>query len=888
MRVHAGGGADGGPAERRLLVAVKLAVAKARYAASVLGAHARAREGRAVGWREGARLRLSGERKLVVLVGVHALATLVTWQHFFLMKFQVQKDKVPDGANMYRWKTLVPPLEFGAMHAILLQMALLPLTMCRHTTALLASVPSVAKLVPFERTLAMHIHVGYVMIAIVALATVLFFVFFGQLCRDQLSGVEPSPKGVHTFCEKMTSEIMCTGYGILAALLVVGTTSYLRHRLPYEVFYVAHHLVFVMFALAIAHTIDDEARAGKERSQTFKWFAGSLALYFADRMFVILGTEACEVAEWKALGDKKQGSRVLILRLRRPAHFAFRSGQYVSLNVPDSKDMQWHPYSIASAPSEPTVDFFIDVVDGGWTDRLWQAARDGPSASDAPTIRMQGPFGSALAGLDEYKHIIAVGSGTGAVPMFSLLKTTYRALLSINPETHYRAVSELDDATRAFAAAISGRRAPLAVLLARLAARAWYMVKGDLKAHAKDVKNRLRTSGRRKSASWRSTSALDRTVDVSARAFASSDYGMAVLQLVQLKFRLSRLEKGGTDSPTFRELERRRRAAEKASSVKVWLLVLPLVEFAAAALGLSWSVLHEQESAAIVTRGMQDVLFGTNMVCLVGAAIWWFAAVSVRTEYWWADLLIGAASVQSSLWWRGSGSWGKMDGVQRLAMVALALYRAGRLWGFASHPTDAFTEAMRANRSLAAALPVDTFKLVFLFRSAAFAEHVWPELDAQWCRLERAWGKYANRASEIAVYVTDRDEAARERLLQMARGTSLYESGALRFGRCAIPGVCNQALLERVLRDKLTGGNIPSSTSTLVTFCGGPQLGGVLHRSAAEARSAVCLIEAESRHTLAFEQENYGGVGGRARAAPSAAHRPEKEAFGMPEEASAQ
>ena len=33
--------------------------------------------------------------------------------------------------------------------------------------------------------------------------------------------------------------------------------------------------------------------------------------------------------------------------------------------------------------------------------------------------------------------------------MFSLLKNTYRALLSINPETHYRAVSELDDATRA-------------------------------------------------------------------------------------------------------------------------------------------------------------------------------------------------------------------------------------------------------------------------------------------------------------------------------------------------------------------------------------------------------------------------------------------------------
>lgn len=49
---------------------------------------------------------------------------------------------------------------------------------------------------------------------------------------------------------------MCTGYGILATLLLVAVTSYKRDSIRYEVFYVVHHLVFVMFALAIAHTLD--------------------------------------------------------------------------------------------------------------------------------------------------------------------------------------------------------------------------------------------------------------------------------------------------------------------------------------------------------------------------------------------------------------------------------------------------------------------------------------------------------------------------------------------------------------------------------------------------------------------------------------------------------
>ena len=51
--------------------------------------------------------------------------------------------------------------------------------------------------------------------------------FFGILCSG----------GEEEFCDKFTQEIMITGYLIISFLIIIGSTSYLRHKIPYEVFY---------------------------------------------------------------------------------------------------------------------------------------------------------------------------------------------------------------------------------------------------------------------------------------------------------------------------------------------------------------------------------------------------------------------------------------------------------------------------------------------------------------------------------------------------------------------------------------------------------------------------------------------------------------------------
>jgi hypothetical protein len=69
--------------------------------------------------------------------------------HFGLLKFQSQSSQVPEAAPFYTWKIGVPTFEFGTMHAILYQLAILPLTMCRLLIANLSDT-FVSRIIPFD------------------------------------------------------------------------------------------------------------------------------------------------------------------------------------------------------------------------------------------------------------------------------------------------------------------------------------------------------------------------------------------------------------------------------------------------------------------------------------------------------------------------------------------------------------------------------------------------------------------------------------------------------------------------------------------------------------------------------------------------------------------
>ena len=160
---------------------------------------------------------LYSERKMILLACTHFVATMVIWgesltyclvqlrsvrmrslltssllcwpaahnhsAHFALIKFQQQENAVPEGAPRYWAKRLIPPIEFGSMHAILFQMALIPFTMSRYSIASFSN-SKLNKYLPLDKALRIHIHLGYTMVSIVFSATIVFFIFFGLSCAE--------------------------------------------------------------------------------------------------------------------------------------------------------------------------------------------------------------------------------------------------------------------------------------------------------------------------------------------------------------------------------------------------------------------------------------------------------------------------------------------------------------------------------------------------------------------------------------------------------------------------------------------------------------------------------------------------------------------------------
>jgi predicted ferric reductase len=757
-------------------------------------------------------------RRLIMLGLAHAMATMVVWAHFFYTKYRKQEASVPDGANLYWWKRLVPPLEFGAMHAILFQMALLPLTMARSTVAYLSQTYVGRKYIPLHKVVAMHIHLGYVMVGFVFGSTILFFIFFGQGCVQQKSGKEPSPNGVKTFCKKMQSEIMITGLTIMGCLLLVAVTSYLRNRIKYEIFYIIHHFVFIMFALAIAHTLDDAFRRGQVRSQNFKWFSASLVWYFTDRMHALMNGRDCRTVEATALGSGESESRKVVrLSIERPKMFIFQPGQYVFIAI-KSIDVHWHPYSIASAPLDDTIDFLIEVmatskVDGtdSWTHKLWRMIK----AGDKPIVSIVGPYGTGFNDAKNQNEIVAIGSGTGIVPMLSLAKAHTRQLLKMNVAQQVKALHEKDEAQREFAE--------------------------NYFRESKSIMDILR------SFVWKSKADRSEYRDAwdNHRCFRD------IVLRRQYAFRLAQLKKEGRN-PTkkFYAAQYRKNANHEINDLLQ--LFFPLMDLTAIALLISFSV-----NSGIITQAMREVPLWIFLGCHIYFFLHWVYS-TINTSIWYADLLIIIVSTISFVAMHDvivdeNKDWAILT---RWGFCALAAYRLFRL---ASDILLEGTPELRACMSYVrktgeVADSIEKFTLVFITPQADFCRALWGELNDMYMQLSKY--QVDNKFVEIRVYCTSKDEVENKLLLSEVGATPLAQSGALRMHRPNFDDMITEPLYRRVMKDEFAGQLRPSFTSSLIAFCGSTQLGNRIGKAAVACNARIKCFS--KNHTIMFYQENYG------------------------------
>ena len=220
---------------------------------------------------------LLARRVTIQVVLSHTIATLLVLSHFFLVRWTERRTALPPAAPFYWMQRIVPAALFGAKHATLFQMALLPISMCRHLI-------TVSGLGNTAWAYFAHVYLGYVVLITLVLVSALFIAFFGVMCQG---GVQPAcarlpcralrPARAHAAsfascaacsarrarsCAKLISEIMLTGYALTFLTLVILVTGYLRHSkgFSYRVIYVVHHLFIVFYVGSVAHTMDTEFR----------------------------------------------------------------------------------------------------------------------------------------------------------------------------------------------------------------------------------------------------------------------------------------------------------------------------------------------------------------------------------------------------------------------------------------------------------------------------------------------------------------------------------------------------------------------------------------------------------------------------------------------------
>lgn len=127
----------------------------------------------------------------------------------------------------------------------------------------------------------------------------------------------------------------------------------------------------------------------------WRFFAAVGPLYFIERLLRIQRARQRVVVLSCTIMDD-----VFSLEFAKEGIFSeqYRDGQYIFLNAPAVSSVQWHPFTISSAPEEKTVTVHIRVSgEGSWTKELCAyVAAMGPKGKPFFALDRQGPQGKLM------------------------------------------------------------------------------------------------------------------------------------------------------------------------------------------------------------------------------------------------------------------------------------------------------------------------------------------------------------------------------------------------------------------------------------------------------------------------------------------------------------
>jgi len=198
-------------------------------------------------------------------------------------------------------------------------------------------------------------------------------------------------------------------YGAITLVLILVMTIFSLpsiRRTRFELFYYIHHLFILVVFFVCLHY-----------KGAIIYIIPGIAIYGVDKLMGLYSyRKAAPVA------TRMLSSDVLEVSFNTKPGVQYKAGDYVFLNVPSVSHLQWHPFSITSAPAANGSKVFFHLKGiGSWTEQVIKKARDQDDGT--LQVRLDAFYGVTNGMCDQLLRkdgVILIGGGIGITPMMSL------------------------------------------------------------------------------------------------------------------------------------------------------------------------------------------------------------------------------------------------------------------------------------------------------------------------------------------------------------------------------------------------------------------------------------------------------------------------------------
>jgi predicted ferric reductase len=225
--------------------------------------------------------------------------------------------------------------------------------------------------------------------------------------------------------------------GFLMLVCMAAGSLYIVRRMYYEIFYVLHHFSMIIFAMMLWHA-----------AMAWYYIVPGLILWAADhciRLSNCLGIQVIvDHIDVEGNGNivsigytvENMAGRVyrflMGYRDTKPGPLKHLAGQYCFVNIPAISALEWHPFSLSSAPEDAVTTHHIKAMgENQWSGKLVEFTYDIHNrllrSISELVMNIDGPYG-LLIPTHLYSRYCFIAGGIGITPLHSYVRHFYLSM----------------------------------------------------------------------------------------------------------------------------------------------------------------------------------------------------------------------------------------------------------------------------------------------------------------------------------------------------------------------------------------------------------------------------------------------------------------------------